>query len=274
MWVSMRSNQPELLRNMQNTSAVMAFIGCLFLLSGCVDGPLYALKRVNPYYTAQWKKDREHGPTYDDRYDELIFVKSRLPAMDPAEQAEWSTRLASIVQNDVSAEMRSQAVGAIAGLKTPEATKALNAASSDDVEKVRLAACRAWKLHGGQEAADMLSSIAIRKDETTSVRQAAIASLAALPDANAQSTLARLIDDDSPAIQYQVAQSLGEITGQEYGGDIGAWKQYLASQQPAPSTNSFESGVPEVNFAGSQQPLDSDPPSLASPNLPTLPQLR
>lgn len=259
---------------MQNSATVIALLGCLFVLTGCVDGPLYALKRVNPYYTAQWKKDREHGPTFEDRYDELIFVKSRLPMMEPAEQAEWSTRLASIVQNDVSAEMRSQAIGAIAGLKTPEATTALNAASSDDVEKVRLAACEAWKLHGGQAATDMLSSIATRTDETTSVRQAAIASLATLPDANAQATLARLIDDESPAIQYQVAQSLGEITGQEYGGDIGAWKQYLASKQSAPSANSIENGTPEVNFAGSQQLLNSDPPSLADPNLPTFPQLR
>lgn len=254
----------------------IGLLGCLATASGCVDGPLYALKRVNPYYTSQWDKDREHGPTYDDRYNELLFVKNRLPNMEPAEQAEWAERLATIVQTDVSAEIRAQAVASIGAINTPAATRALNAASSDDSEKVRLAACEAWKFHGGDAASDMLSSMATRSDETTSVRQAAIASLAAFPGANVQSTLSNLIDDRSPAIQYQVAQSLTEITGQELGGDIAAWKQYLASQQTTSGdTNMLANEIPEVDFAGSQQPLYSDPPSLASPSsTPGFPQLR
>ncbi len=260
--------------NKPNAVATIGLFVCLATATGCVDGPLYAMKRINPYYTSQWKKDREHGPTYDDRKNELLYVKDRLPHMPPAEQAEWAERLAVLAQKDVSAEMRAQTVKTIASLDSPSVTQALNAASSDDVEKVRLAACEAWKQHGGSAAIDMLSSIAMRKDETTSVRQAAIASLAELPEANAEDTLARLIDDPSPAIQFQVAQSLSDLTGQEYGGDIGAWKQYLASRAPAENKSMLGDKIPEVNFAGSQQPISSDPPSLARENLPAYPQLR
>ncbi|GAB5402266.1 MAG: HEAT repeat domain-containing protein [Aureliella sp.] len=259
---------------MPSAVATIGLIACLATASGCVDGPLYAMKRVNPYYTSQWKKDREYGPTYEDRKTELVYVQNRLPSMEPAEQAEWADRLATLAQKDVSAEMRAQAIKAIGKLDSPAVTQALNAASSDDVEKVRLAACAAWQQHGGSAAIDMLSSIAMRKDETTSVRQAAIASLAAVDDADAIDTLGRLIDDPSPAIQFQVAQSLGEITGEQHGGDFAAWKQYLASRAPAETSNSLGEKIPEVNFAGSQQPLSTDPPSLAREDLPAFPQFR
>ena len=29
---------------------------------GCVDGPLYELKKLNPIYQRQWKEDRDRGP--------------------------------------------------------------------------------------------------------------------------------------------------------------------------------------------------------------------
>ena len=201
----------------------------LSLASGCTDGPFYQMKKMNPYFQSQWKKDRELGPTFTDRLAELDLLQSQLARMPEAEQQQWTERLSRIIQKDPSSEMRARAVATIAQLPSATAVTALNYASGDDVEKVRLAACLAWKLRGGEAARDMLTSLA-ETDESTSVRQAAIDSLSAFELNEVKSTLTQLLSDRSPAVQFQVAQSLKTLTGRDYGGDFDAWKQFMAGE--------------------------------------------
>ncbi len=199
-------------------------------LSGCTDGPFYHMKKANPYYQSQWKKDRELGPIFADRLKELELLNSQLAIMPPGEQEQWAAQLSAIVQKDPSSEMRARAVAAIAQLPSAAAVTALNFASGDDVEKVRLAACRAWKTRGDEAARDMLLSLA-QTDESTSVRQAAIDGLSVFKDeAEVRSNLTSLLSDRSPAIQYQVAQSLKTMTGRDYGGDFDAWKRFMEGE--------------------------------------------
>lgn len=199
------------------------------LFVGCTDGPFYAMKRANPYFQSQWKKDRQLAPTFQDRLDELDLLQGQLASMDAPKQQDWSSRLEAIIGHDPSPEMRARAVKVVAPLQYESATTALNRASADEVEKVRLAACAAWPLHGGEAARDMLLSLA-KTDSSSSVRQAAIAGLGDLGDAEVTSELANLLDDRSPAIQYQVAQSLKSLTGRDYGGDFSAWQRYLEGE--------------------------------------------
>ncbi len=209
------------------------------MVCGCIDGPFYQLKRANPYFQSQWKKDRELGPTFNDRLTELELLKSQIADMPAGEQEQWAQQLSNLIQKDPSAEMRSQAISAIAQLPSPAAVSALNYASGDDVEKVRLAACRAWKVRGDDAARDMLLSLA-DADESTSVRQAAIDGLSVFKESEVQATLTRLLDDRSPAVQYQVAQTLKTITGRDYGGDFEAWKQFMSGQDlPEPTSVSI-----------------------------------
>jgi len=206
-------------------------------LSGCIDGPFYHLKKANPYFQSQWKKDRELGPVFSDRLQELELLKKQLPTMASSEQVPWAQQLSGIIQKDPSSEMRAQAVAAIALIQADTAVTALNFASGDDVEKVRLAACRAWKMRGDIPARDMLLSLA-QTDESSSVRQAAIDGLSVFPqDPEVKSALASLLNDRSPAIQFHVAQSLKTITGRDYQGDFEAWKRFMGGEdvpQPTP----------------------------------------
>ena len=200
------------------------------LCVGCVDGPLYHLKRANPYFQSQWKKDRELGPTFEDRLKELSLLREQLPDMPSEEQQRWAAQLASIVQKDASSEMRCRAVDTLAEVQSPEVVSALNYASSDDVEKVRLAACAAWKRRADTPARDMLLSLA-QSDESTSVRQAAIAALSVFPeDPEVRSALNGFLDDRSPAVQFQTAQTLKATTGRDYGGDFAAWKKFMSGE--------------------------------------------
>ncbi|MCA9128270.1 MAG: HEAT repeat domain-containing protein [Planctomycetales bacterium] len=200
---------------------------------GCVDGPLYSLKNANPYYRAQWSKDRELGPTYGDRIAELDLLREQIRDMDPTKQREWANNLERVIKHDPSPEMRAKAVDAIAYVQDSATERALNLASGDDNEKVRLAACRAWRVLGGSAARSRLMTLAQNDSETTSVRQEAIESLAVFDDAEVRRLLARLLDDPSPAVQYQVAMTLKNSTGRDYGGDFEAWKKFLAGEDVA-----------------------------------------
>lgn len=202
----------------------------LVALGGCADGLWYQMKKANPYYRAEWKRDEEYGTTFLQRLSELKLLRDRLPSMDPSEQLAWAGRLEQVIAKDPSPEFRTQAVAAIAMIPGEATIRALNVASADSTEKVRLAACNAWQQIGGPEARDMLMTLANKSSESTSIRQSAIEGLAQFNEAEVRETLALLLEDRSPAIQYQVTRSLAKLSGKDFGGDMQAWRDYLSGQ--------------------------------------------
>ncbi len=205
-----------------------------------MDGPFYQLKRINPYYMTEWRKDSDRAPTYHERIAELKALESQIAGMGPTEQEEWALRLEKLVKDDPSPEIRRQSVRCAAKITSQTSTRILNAASGDDVDKVRLAACDAWKDRQDEPAKAMLLSLA-KSDSESSVRQAAIEGLGQFEDPEVIRNLSTLLDDRSPAVVYNVTQSLANITGQEHGGNVQAWKNYLRTTLPAavqPNANS------------------------------------
>jgi hypothetical protein len=219
----------------------------LLILVGCTDGVLFQMKRMNPYYRAQWKKDEQFGVTFDQRLDELSRLRSSLPSMTPQEQASWTAYLEHLIINDASPEFRAQAVQTIALIPGDSTLRSLNAASTDESEKVRLIACRAWQQIPGPQAKDMLLTLANNSGETTSVRQSAIDGLANFDDAEVRAALMELLNERSPAIQYQVTRSLAKITGRDFGGDFQVWRDYMegkdVAEVPASMASTILSGV-------------------------------
>jgi len=211
----------------------IAMIACSAATTvGCTDGPLFQLKKLSPWHQREWRKDRELGPTYSQRIGELELLESRIASMPDAEQEKWAGILEKIVTSDTSPEMRARAAGVLALTDTEAATRALNAASTDEVEKVRLAVCRAWGTRRGDQARDMLMSLA-QTDESADVRQAALASLGHFDSKEVRELLAESLDNKSPAIQQQAVVSLRTLTGRDYGGDFDAWKRYIGGENVA-----------------------------------------
>ncbi|MCA9193586.1 MAG: HEAT repeat domain-containing protein [Planctomycetales bacterium] len=207
------------------------------------------MKRINPYFVSQWQKDRDLGPTYEDRIAELELLSSQIASMPAARQEEWAQNLQYLVSNDPSASLRAQAARVAGKISSDTATRVLNRASSDESMLVRMAACEAWKLRPDQAAQDMLLSMALT-DEDSSVRQAAIESLSAFDNPGVLSTLEKLLDDSSPAIQFQTVQTLRQMTGRDYAGDFDSWKKFLAGEDvPEPSvsvTAAFWNALPKL----------------------------
>ncbi len=189
---------------------------------------------MNPYYLSEWRKDKQHGPLFEERLAEMQRLENELSGLDSVAKEEWANKLEATVREHASPEMRLQAIKCLAQIQSPTSVRALTHASSDDVLKVRLAVCDAWQLQGGTEARNMLLSIAVA-DEESSVRQAAIEALSSYQDPEVIRTLGTLLDDSSPAIEYSAVQSLTAITGQDYGGDRAGWKTFIDSSVPATS---------------------------------------
>lgn len=226
--------------------AVLALGACC--ASGCLDGPLHQMKKLNPYFHKEWKADRDLGPTFEDRLTELRLLDGQIEKMSTDDQDRWASLLGKIATKDPSPEMRSQAVLTLSRVPGDQALQALNTASSDSIEKVRMTVCKAWNKRGDSAGRDMLLSLA-RADSSAHVRQAAIQALAAFDEPEVLKALSSSLDDRSPAIQHQAVMTLQTLTGRNYGGDFPAWQRYIAGEdvpepEPVPITAKFMNSLP------------------------------
>jgi hypothetical protein len=121
--------------------AAILLAGCALQTTGCLDGPLFQMKKLSPWHQHQWRKDRELGPTYSQRLEELQLLQSQLQSMAPEAQEQWATLLEKMIKEEKSPEMRAQCVRTIAQIKSEASIRALTTASTDEVDKVRLAVC-------------------------------------------------------------------------------------------------------------------------------------
>ena len=130
----------------------IAAISCA--ICGCKDGPLYALKTVNPYFTMkQWKDDEALGVTDHERFQQLTKLSEQIGTMSAERQTFWAGHLKRIMENDPSPEMRRLAVVAAGKLKDQSAIELIEMGLDDDSLKVRLFACEALGQRPGDPSA-------------------------------------------------------------------------------------------------------------------------
>lgn len=198
----------------------------LILLTGCQDGPLLQLKRMNPIFQRQWKADAELGPTYYARRAELEKLQQQLARMPAERRRYWQEQLRQVLEHDPSPELRYHAVLAAAKLPTSEGLELLQRGAADEVAKVRQAACRGLADRSDPVATDILVRLATH-DSDTSIRASAVRSLGAHPEAATRSALAKALEDRSPVVQLAATEALGQQTGLNLSGNVAAWKEYL-----------------------------------------------
>lgn len=192
-------------------------------MSGCKDGPMYALKSMNPYYTmSQWARDKEIGVTDHQRRRELESLTKTMANLPVERQAYWSQHLEQIYANDESAEMRRLAVVAAGKSSDPAMLKLVEKGLSDDVIKVRMEACRALGNRREDEATRLLAET-IGKSQNKDVRHAAINALAEHPGQVATNSLKLALEDRDPATQSLVISALRQNTGKDFGNDPETW---------------------------------------------------
>jgi len=152
----------------------------------------------------------------------------------PAEQERISGELAAAFQVEADPLIRIEIVRAVSGYPTTAAKSVLDAAIKDSDADVRLVACRAWGRRGGAEAVAKLSEV-LSSDMDTDVRLTALKALGETGDARAVAALGEALEERDPATQYQAMQSLRKVTNEDFGNDVGRWRQYVKGEVPDPA---------------------------------------
>ncbi len=212
----------------------VAAISCAF--SGCQDGPLYALKNVNPYFTMrEWRDDEALGVTDHERRSQLADLSAQIGQMPKNRQAFWAQHLDKILENDASPEMRRLSVSAAGKLQTADAIRLIEKGLDDDSVKVRMEACRALGQRKEEAAARLLASTAGTETDED-VRNAAIDAIGNHKGSIALDSLKIALNNRNPATRDLAVQSLKRVTGKNYGDEPNAWIAALegksVQQQP------------------------------------------
>lgn len=204
---------------------------CLgFCLLGCTDGPFFHMKKLNPYIQSQWRKDREKAVVYSQRVDEMRLLRKQIGRMQPEEQDRWVSKIAEIISSETSPELRRESILVLQQvMERPDSLAAVTSLSQDKNEKVRLAVAQSLGTTQNPEAGSTLLAMA-QSDSSRIVQLAATQSLGRHPSEDVRRFLASKLEDRSPAMQYQASLALKAVTGKDYGGDVDAWKRYLAGE--------------------------------------------
>lgn len=218
----------EIRGTVRSAAAVLLVLVCA---AGCHDGPMFALKRINPYYTQyQWAADEALGPSDATRQAELDRVVDSIGSMNAAEQRRWVGELAKLVEHDASAHMRGQAVRAAGRSTVPEALTVIEAGMQDDHFKVRMIACTALASRADAEATRLLAE-SVSSETHKDVRLAAIKSLGAHRGPQATDALKLALQEPDLAYRHASIASLRQVTGRDVGSEPEAWLALLESPQ-------------------------------------------
>lgn len=223
-------------KNRHTTIALLA--SAVLLTCGCHDGPLYALKAANPYFSLrEWKADEALGVSDHVRRKELAGLASSIGSLPKNRQAYWAGHLEKIMQNDPSADMRHLAVNAAGKMTATDPTRLIQMGLDDDNAKVRMAACRALGRRKEPAAPSLLAQTA-GADSNEDVRQAAIDALANHKSPVAIESLRNALRDRNPATRDLAMESLRDATGKNLGTTPQEWIDALQTpaNQPGPKT--------------------------------------
>ncbi|MCO8125081.1 HEAT repeat domain-containing protein [Stieleria sp. TO1_6] len=205
---------------------------------GCHDGPLYAMKKVNPYFVMkEWKNDRALGVTDHQRREELMSLADQIGSMPAKQQLFWTNHLQRIMDNDPSAEMRRLAVVAAGKCKAPGSMELVEQGLDDENLKVQMEACRALGKRREPEAAQMLASTLGTTTELD-VKNAAISALGKHKGTIPVDSLRLVLDEQDPATIDLAMNSLRGVMGKDYGNDPQKWIAAI-DQQSIPSDDSL-----------------------------------
>lgn len=201
----------------------MAFALATVSFSGCQDGPLYALKVANPYFSMrEWKRDEELGVTDHERRKQLTQLAETIDQLPADRQQFWAGHLKNMLENDESPEMRRLVVQAAGRLDDPAAIGLIEKGLDDASVKVRMEACKSLGMKSNEDATRLLVA-ALGTDTSEDVKHSAMAALSTHKNQIAIDSLSLALQDRNPATRDLAMESLRGATGKNYGDDPQVW---------------------------------------------------
>lgn len=217
-----------------NAAAWLAVIAACLPLTGC-----RAWKKLTTSEKTL-AEERKYGSTADQRIEEIAADGKRAKAGSHADQVEFTRKLAEEILGEHDARVRSAILDMAADFETPAAKAICAGALEDPDERVRIAACTAWRKRGGPEAVEHLAT-RYRTDREIDVRLRALRELGELGDKEAVPVLAKALEDSDPAVQYRAVGALKKVSGRDLGDDVNKWREWAAD----PAGSSAEWSIAE-----------------------------
>lgn len=193
-------------------------------LAGCQS---MSLPHVWPF--AERERTTYHTPKM--RMDAIGQIAAKSTGVDSPDQRQITDELARQIQIEPDPLVRVAVVNAIAEFRTPIAQQVLEAGLNDDSQAVRIACCRVLGKRAEPGSVPRLSQ-ALKQDTKLDVRLAAAEALGKIKSPESVKAMVTALEDRDPALQYVGVQSMKALTGQDYGGDVDAWRQLATGNAP------------------------------------------
>ncbi len=211
---------------MNRRKSQLALLTSCLLALGCHDGPLYALKTVNPYFINQWKEEEKWGTSEVTRRKAIDQLVAAMPGLSEADQAQWQDDVRNLLETDESPHNRFLAVQAAKAMKGETGLQLLELALKDSSTKVRIGTCSALADRPEPRAGELLASAA-GTDTNSDVRLAALRAMGNHRGEQISTALRGALQSDDPAYQLAAMNSLRQATGTDQGNSADAWVAYL-----------------------------------------------
>lgn len=186
------------------------------------------------------EEQRKYGLTADQRLEENAAQAKAAKAGSHADQVEFTRKLVEAMLAEHDPRVRCGILEVAAEFDTPAAASICRGALDDPDERVRIAACAAWRQRGGPEAVELLAN-RYRTDAEIDVRLRALRELGQLGDKEAVPVLAKALEDPDPAVQYRAVGALKRVSGRDLGDDVNKWREWAAD----PNGSSTEWSIAE-----------------------------
>jgi hypothetical protein len=177
--------------------------------------------------------DRTSYHTPQMRMDAISQIAAKSTGTDSPDQRQITDELARQIQIEPDPLVRVTIVNAIAEFRTPMAQQVLEAGLNDGSASVRIVCCRALGRRADASSVPSLSKV-LNQDKNLDARLAAAEALGKIKSPDSIKAMVVALEDRDPALQYVGVQSMKALTGQDYGGDVNAWRQFATGHAPPP----------------------------------------
>jgi hypothetical protein len=167
-------------------------------------------------------------------------IGARASHVDSNEQQRITDQLAQQIRTEPDPLVRVAIQETVAEFDTVLAQMILLAGLNDTDRDVRIVCCRKLGQRGeknGIRDTDQQQIVAklqrvLEQDKEIDVRFAAVDAMGQIQTTDSVQALASALHDHDPAMQYAGVQALKRVSGQDFGNDVEAWRQYADGKSP------------------------------------------
>jgi HEAT repeat protein len=204
---------------------VVTILGGAIFSGGCAEGPLWRTGHYAPWARKKWEQEEAFADTLFKKKRVISEIASRGEAGGLKEKNAAAEELAEYALKDPIILVRIQAVRQLGNLNCPSSHDVLRQAGRDPEPQVRMTAVDSWRRMPTEIAVPALHQI-LNSDNNIDVRLAATKGLGDHSGSAAIGALRVALSDSDPAIRKRGMQAMARSSGEKYGEDLKAWRQY------------------------------------------------